>query len=156
MEKGRYTGHRVDFTEFAVSRFIPHLFVNSLRVSYGCGATALALLTGRHPAAISLVNRNAHYSDKFMLRFLHTYGFSTVKLTLCNVSTARNKVGNGHVLLLTQLLKQNEGTWGVLFEEMYYHNFQILQLSSLSFVNRPILSAYVINHRKWQSIENEA
>lgn len=49
LAKGSYKGRRVDFAGYAVSCFTPHLFCGEFRKTLGCGAAALALLTGVSP-----------------------------------------------------------------------------------------------------------
>lgn len=49
-----------------------------------------------------------------------------------------------------QLFRKNEGTWGVIFDEVYYHNFDLYRLQALSFLDKPILSAYVIWPPLWR------
>jgi hypothetical protein len=150
VEKGSYRGRRVDFSNYAASFFNPYLFSGSARSVVGCGASALALLTGTAPEAIAKKNRGAHYSDGFMVRFLRDQRFRVLRLTLCNLSAATPKIGTAHVVLLSQLFRRNEGTWGVIFNWTYYHNFQNYALDALSFLNKPILSAYLVAHPKWQ------
>jgi hypothetical protein len=53
-------------------------------------------------------------------------------------------------VLISQLFRPNEGTWGVIFNWTYYHNFPSYALDALSFLNKPILSAYLVAHPKWQ------
>ncbi len=155
MDKGSYTGRRVDFTKFAASFFNPYLFAGFRRSNLGCGASALALLTGVAPEVIAAKNGSAHYSDRFMVRSLRIHGFSVLRLTLCNVSAAQSNLGREHVILLSQLIRKNEGTWGVVFGGAYYHNFDIYTLETLSFLNKPVLSAYLLIHRMWRPNEME-
>jgi len=151
MEKGTYKGHRVDFKKYAVSRFTPHLFCGSHNSLAGCGACALSLLTGTPPGTIAKKNGNLnHYADDFMVRLLRQQQFKVLELTQCNLSAARNYIGSEHVVLLSQLFKRNEATWGVIFQGLYYHNFYVYGLSELSLLNKPVLSAYVILHPKWR------
>jgi hypothetical protein len=149
MEKGRYTGRRVDFSAYAVSCFKPHLF--QVRAGLGCGATALALLTGATPDQIALRNGSKHYSDRFMRRFLREHGFELLLLTQCRVSAALTRIGAGHVVLVSQLILRNEGTWGVFYNNFFFHNFDIYSVDALSCVNKPILSAYLVTHPRWRS-----
>jgi hypothetical protein len=151
VEKGSYRGRRADFSNYAASFFNPYLFSGTARSVIGCGASALALLTGAAPEGIAKINRRAHYSDGFMVRFLRDRKFSVLQLTLCNLSAATPKIGTSHVLLLSQLFRPNEGTWGVIFNGTYYHNFQSYSLDALSFLNKPILSAYLVVHPKWRA-----
>ncbi len=148
--KGRYTRHRVDFTRYSVAFFTPHLFAAPGRSGAGCGATALSLLTGVPPQIIRAINGQAHYPDHFMRTFLKKRGFLVVPLTICNISSAKTRLGDRHVVLISQLFTRNEATWGVIFNSMYYHNFEIYALEALSFLNKPILTAYVVSHVKWR------
>jgi hypothetical protein len=150
VEKGYYKGRRVDFSKFAASCFNPFLFAGSARSRLGCGASALALLTGTAPEAIIAKKRGTHYSDDFMMRFLRGKGFRVLLLTLCNLSSATANIGAAHVLLISQLFRKNEGTWGVIFNGLYYHNFESYLLETLCFINKPILSAYLVAHPRWQ------
>jgi hypothetical protein len=150
VEKGSYKGRRVDFSKFAASCFNPFLFAGSARSRLGCGASALALLTGTAPETITAKKRGTHYSDDFMMRFLRGRGFRVLLLTLCNLSSATADIGASHVLLVSQLFRKNEGTWGVIFNGLYYHNFESYLLGTLCFINKPILSAYLVAHPKWQ------
>ena len=148
MEKGSYIGRRVDFAKYATSCFTPHLFARTTRM--GCGACALALLTGVPPEVIVRKNNSPHYSDEFVVRFLRKREFSVLPLTLCNVSTSKSPIANFHVLLLSQLITRNEATWLVLHNELCYHGFDVYNATILSFVNKPVLTAYLLVHPKWR------
>lgn len=143
-------GRRADFGPFAASVFAPHLFCGSVRSQLGCGASALALLTGVPPEIISSQNGRAHYSDAFMVRFLKTRKFRTLQLTPRLISGAASKISMDHVLLISQLFRHDEGTWRVVFGDFYFHNFEPYSLSNLAFLNKPILSAYLVIHPKWR------
>jgi hypothetical protein len=150
VEKGSYTGRRGDFKKYAASLFNPYLFAD-LKSHYGCGATALALLTGVHPSHIARKNGGADYPDQFVVRFLRARGFSVLPLTWCRVSEAKSPVGPTHVILLSQLFRENEATWGVIFNCFYYHNFEIYSLETLSLLNKPVLTAYLVSTPRWKS-----
>jgi hypothetical protein len=66
------------------------------------------------------------------------------------VAGAKTKIGPDYVLLVSQLIRPAEGTWGVVFEDFYYHNFESYALSALAFLNKPLLSVYIVFHPKWQ------
>jgi hypothetical protein len=72
-----------------------------------------------------------------------------------SVCGAKNRLGSDHVLLLSQLFTSLEGTWGVIHGNAYYHNFDMYELSALAFVNKPILSAYVVVHPAWRLTQTE-
>jgi hypothetical protein len=140
----------VEFSNYAASCFNPFLFNAAKHSVSGCGASALALLTGIQPANFVVKNHDDHYSDEFMLRSLRRYGFRILRLTQCNLSQATAGVNASHVLLLSQLFRENEATWIVLFNSVCYHNFDVYSLEALSFLNKPLLSAYLVFHPNWQ------
>ena len=151
MEQGVYTGRRVDYGRYAAAVFTPYFFSSNIRALMGCGASALALLTGILPEVIARQNQNrAHYADAFMVRFLCRRGFTVLPLTQCSVSASDSTLGQSHVVLLSQLFRKNEATWGVVFGGVYYHNFDINYLDAFSFLNKPILSAYLLSHPNWR------
>jgi len=116
----------------------------------GCGATALALLTGTPPATIAARNRNVHYPDKFMVRFLRQKQFVVLELTFCNLTLAQSELSSENVLLVSQLFAKNLATWGVIFQGMFYHGFRSYTLDSLSLLSKPLLSAYAVVHPRWR------
>lgn len=150
MDKGTYTGRRVDFARYATSCFTPFLFYDREHALSGCGASALGLLTGLPPA--NFAAKDTHYSDGFMLRCLRRHGFLVLRLTQCNLTQTTAGVNSGHVLLLSQLFRENEATWIVLHNSICYHNFDAYSLEALTFINKPLLSAYALCHPKWQMI----
>ena len=139
----------MDFASYATSCFNPFLFSAADGLS-GCGASALGLLTGIPPANFAAKMPDKHYPDEFMLRSLRRLGFRVLRLTQCNLSQHTSGVNSRHVLLLSQLFQENEATWIVLFNGVCYHNFDVYSLEGLSFLNKPLLSAYVVFHPKWQ------
>ena len=155
VETGTYKRRRVDFNEYAASCFRPYLFSGYAQRRQGCGASALALLTGVLPDSIALRNGQRHFSDRFMLKILREHGFTVLPLTLCNLSDRVLPVTHNHVILLSQLFKINEATWGVIHDGAYFHNFDIFSLDQLSFINKPNLTAYVVIHRTWQLARND-
>lgn len=144
MEKGKYHGRRVNLLKLASSFFTPCIFAGTTRASLGCGAVALSLMTGNKPEQIALKNKSGHYSDEFMVRYLRRRGYRVLPLTQCLVSTTGGQVRTDHVVLLSQLFRKNEGTWGVLYNEFYWHNYSPYNVDSLSFLNKPILSAILL------------
>lgn len=149
IEAGFYSRRPANLADFVTTFFAPCLFHDERRAGVGCGATALALLTGVTPAIIAMENRSKHYRDKFMTRFLRRQHYRVLKLTMCTISTAKTEINNGHVVLLSQLFRKNEATWGVIHNGLYFHNFVIYSLDSLSMLNKPVLSAYVVVHERW-------
>jgi hypothetical protein len=148
VDKGRYKGRRVDFTPYAVSLFTPHLYFKHEQA--GCGATALALLTGVPSLMVRAANKGKpHYSDSFMISFLRKRKFRIRKLTLCDVSHAVKPVGFNYVLLLSQLVAKNECTWVVIYRGVCWHNCDTYFLDAQGLLNKPAISAYLVWHPRW-------
>ena len=143
----------MNFSRYAASCFTPHLFAGTFGAQAGCGACALALLTGTAPEIIAKENGGRHYPDRFMLRFLRQRGFEIQGLTPRKIVAADGTIGRDHILLLSQMFCPNEATWGVIFGGMFYHNFEIYTVDCLSFFNKPVLSAYLVVHPQWRLAE---
>jgi hypothetical protein len=141
---------RVDFSPYAASVIILHLFQEPFATTIGCGASALALLTGEAPEGIVALNGRPHYSDRFMLRFLRARGFRLRRLCPQVVTRAKRPIGEKHVILVSQLFKPEEGTWGVVFGGRFYHHFEAYSFDSLSLLNKPLMSAYLVTHDRWR------
>jgi hypothetical protein len=151
VEKGSYNGRRLDCESYAASCFRPYLFGDDQRARYGCGASALALLTGAFPEKIALKNDSPHYSDRFMVRFLRHHGFEVQLLTQSNIANALSPIGKKNPLLLSQMFRKREATWGVIYNSTYYHNFQIYYLETLTLIKKPIVTAYLVRHPSWRN-----
>ena len=150
MENGSYTARRVNFADYAAAFFNPFLFTADWRARLGCGASALSLLTGVLPEKVARENGDPHYSDAFMISFLRRRHYLVKELTLCRMSDGVGSIGRSHVILLSQLIRRNEATWGVIFNATYYHNFEWYTLDTLSLLNKPVVSAYLVLHPKWR------
>jgi hypothetical protein len=158
MENGTYGGGNTDFTNLVMDRFSAHLFDQKTYESVGCGANALALLTGENPKVFLKNNkRKSHYSDSFMIRNLRKYGYKVFKINKCNL-TFRNKgnalyysLNNNHLLLVSHLLKRNEATWIVHWNDIQYHNFELNKSTFWQIVNFPISTAYVLYKDEWST-----
>ncbi len=143
-----------DLEHFRVRHFAPHLY-DSIYAHCGCGAIALATLTGENPAFIQNPNKRNkdHWSDSFVVSFLKKREYQ-VKL-LDKKTLLRDEifssVTNKHVLLVSHWLNKKNASWAVISHGCYYyHNFEVLPLVPLEFVNRPILTAYAVFHEKWK------
>lgn len=156
METGFYIDKRINFDSFAINKFTPYIYDPYVHVSVPCGCSALALLTGVNPFHISALNKSKdHTSDKFMLDFLKSNGFKIAKLTQCSVSNnitrvLENKIKYYHVLLVSQLVLRNEASWSVINDQYIYHNFLVNLLKPLEFLNRPVLTSYLLFHKKYK------
>jgi hypothetical protein len=151
MDKGSNGGRRLNFEQYKAYCFHPFLFTNEVRGDFGCGASALALLTGALPEEIARKNKSPHYADRFMVGFLRDHGFRVQRLTQSNIAAASSDIEKNHVLLLSQMIWRGEATWGVIHNGWYYHNFQIYFTNSLTLIRKPVVSAYLIGHTTWRN-----
>ena len=152
MRIGKYSRKKIDARKFEVHKFVPFLFDTGTYGSTACGSSALALLTGHNPLLVSRETKfKNHCSDQTIINYLKKYGFHILELTQSNVSNntsdfLRDQIKPYHVVLLSQLVKKAEATWCVLYNNLLYHNFEIIKINYLEFINRPINTAYLINH----------
>jgi len=153
MAKKHNQGRRADFEPFAASFFAPHLYTGIDRARVGCGAGALALITGIPPESVDAEHVGNHYADSFMVRFLKRRGYRVLNLSPLSIVGAHSRISADHVVLISQLFRRYEATWGVIFGSTYYHNFDSYSLSGLAFLNKPILSAYLVIHPTWRIAE---
>lgn len=149
MRSGTYRSKPIDFTKFEAGRFVPFLFERQTFEQFGCGYCAMALLTGISPIRLRAQFKENHVSDKRIVRFLQDNEFSIVELTKANVTQTFAPLKSYHVILFSQLLLKGEATWCVLHDGFCYHNFDIRLIKSLEFVNRPLLSMYLVWHPRY-------
>lgn len=148
MDHGSYR-KKVKFEAFKSEKFVPHLFGPQATLS-GCGATALGLLTGVNPLHLP---RKKDWSSRFMIGFLHKYGFETAKLTKCNLTvfnTTTYPIGSRHVALVAIKLIKHQASWIVVHNYKTYHNFEINDFNPYELMNHPIVSMYLITHPSWK------
>ena len=158
MENGRYGNANTDFRKLVLEE-VPFTMFDGYKFGLtGCGANALALLTGVHPLKVLKANKNRnHYSEGFMVRFLRKHGIRAFKVTKCNL-TGRTKntdqslygyIGPNNLLLTCQLLKRNEASWFVYWNGYLYHNFDVERAAFSSLLNFPLINTYVLHCPKW-------
>jgi hypothetical protein len=150
MEDGTY--RKINFGLFNIDKFTPHLF--SHVSNYGCGATALSLLIGKHPDEFPTKD---HWTTRYMLECLRKHGFKTAKLTkrsITNVVYPAYPVSRSHVLLLNVKYIKNLGSWLVIYDERIYHNFEIIKFQGYELLNHPIVEAFLIVHPSWKAAKD--
>jgi len=154
MEMGDYS-ETIDFNQFFVRKFTPHLYVNL--GYYGCGANTLSLLTGAEPWKVPVACKKQpdHWPDKFMVDFLKLRGFKVARVSKCSVTNLNsdcieNPISDNHVVMMSQLFKKKEASWVVVHNRFLYHNFEIQRTDGLDCLNHPVLSAYLVCHKSWR------
>ncbi len=152
MKLGRYGNGNTKFYKLIVNKLPFHWF-NSINFQYaGCGACALSTLTGVNPQYIK-EKKDGHYSDRFMTSFLRKHKISVYEINQSNLSNKKNweyNINDSHVILTSNLIKKNEATWGILWNNNYIHNFEIQKSNSFHTLNFPILSAYILYSKSWE------
>lgn len=93
-------------------------------------------------------------TDRKMVDALKHTGLEVVPLSVCSVTnrpSLMNLVVEDHVLLISQMFRKNEGSWCVLHKGNIYHNRknETAFFHPLEFINRPILSAYIVWKKEW-------
>lgn len=153
MKTGTYRENGTDFSLYTADVFRPHLF-NSSYADFGCGPCTLSLLTGLPPSQAATKVNPLNTPDDKLLQVLEKYGIEHFGITKCEMTNdpvlVRNQITELHVLLVSQLWRRNEASWGVMYDNIFYHNFRPCGTNVLDFVNRPILSAYVLFNPTWK------
>jgi len=156
METGNYNDYR-KWNNYIVTKFPMYLFDRSIYETVGCGANALALITGNSPWSIRKTNDwKDHYSDEFMLKYLRQHKIKCIKLTKCNLtnkkddSSITNAITDKHVILMSQLVKKAEATWSISIQGLNWHNFSASTMCAFDMISHPLSSAYVLYSPKWK------
>ena len=158
MENGTYGNAITDFRKLTLKKFPASLYNPITFGMNGCGANALSLITGKHPAEIKAKNKHKdHFPDSFMVKYLRNNGVTPFKITKCNLTGRTKKehsdlfgyITNDNLLLVSQLLKKNEASWGVYWGGLWFHNFELSRTDFMSLLNFPIVSAYCLYNPKW-------
>ena len=159
MENGTYGNRNTNFIKYELKKFPASLFSFNEYCSLGCGPNALGLITGEDPAEIFKKHNNrTSYSDDLMINFLRKKGFSCFKVTKCNISNKKeinnyliNKLSPKNLLLTCQMIRKNEASWFVSWDNLTFHNFEIVRFNFSDMINNPVISCYVIYNPLWNN-----
>lgn len=153
MKKGNYGNSNTDFQKLKVSK--PN-FTFWNRIDYagkGCGQTALGFLTGEFPKT----KDNTPINDRAMRCFLRRHGISSYEINRSNLTNRRKdekelslKIQDNNVLLVSLVMKKNESSWVVIYNNLMVHNFEITGMSYLYNINYPWRSGYVLFKEEWR------
>ena len=119
--KGQYTSKLINFERYTVPYFNPIPFGG---FSISCGDSIFFLLTGKHLDYPYI--RNDSTSDRIMVSQLRQSGYTVIPLSIAavlNQNHAYNNITKDHVLLLSQLYIRGEGSWSVIYNNLYNSNF---------------------------------
>ncbi len=155
MEYGKYGAGNTKFDKLIVSKFPNFSFDFVKYGAVGCGATALAFITGESPFKIAQKVKNKHYSDRFMLDFLRQHGISCFKVNRANLTNSPNqliehKLQDNHVILYSKLISKKECSWFVSWNRYEWHNFRVTAANYYDLLNFPIESCYVLFKKEWK------
>lgn len=155
MKHGNYGPGNTDFKKLQVSKFPLTLWDGVAYGHCGCGATALALITGKNPLKIAekvKISKSGKrsFSDRFMINFLRKNNFSVFEVNKANISNRNewsHSILDNNLVLVSLLTQKKEGSWFVLYNNFLFHNFQISKANYLDFLNFPIESMFVLSKR---------
>lgn len=137
-----------------------HLYDSYAYGLVGCGSTAVSLLTGQNPFEVRKMIKSpiGNCPDTLIRRCLRKFGISSYKVTKANL-TNHNLTDDGklkyhlkddNVLLASQLFKKGEASWGIYWNGLFIHNFEVKTVNVFDILNFPILSAYVLFKPSWK------
>lgn len=151
MLKGRYRRHSVNLMPYRVSRFIPHLYLDAGEC--GCGATAVSLITGDNPFSLNRLNKGKrHFPDKWVVTQLQNRFYTAIPLKWRELNSdgfVAYPIDNRNVVLISQMMFKREASWMVLHNGLVWHNFEPSRIHPYDFLNKPVLTAYVLWHSSW-------
>lgn len=153
MKHGKYGPGNTNFKKLQVSKLPITLWDNIDYEKSGCGATALALLTGKNPKDIALKNGKNHYSDRFMVDFLRKNKISVYEVNRANLTRSkewRHQLSDNNVILYSAHTSKKESSFFVTFNGYLYHNFRISKADYLDFLSFPIDTCYVLFKKEWK------
>jgi len=87
-----------------------------------------------------------------MTSFLRNHNISVYEINQSNLSNNTDwtyNITDQHVILSSNLVKQNEATWGIHWNNTYIHNFTIQKADSFFNTNFPIVTAYILFSKNW-------
>lgn len=138
------------YQSWEIRYFKPFLSSNPLSANFGCGASCLQLLTGIPAYDIKNPNKKdpLHWPDHFIIGFLKKYNFKVHKLNINKITYrirhVHNLITRRHLLLTSQYMYGNVASWFCYFNYCCFHNMEITDVSHFDFVNRPIITAYLL------------
>lgn len=151
MLAGKYKRRSVDLQRYRVARFNPYLYHSV--PDCGCGATAVALLTGMDPVHLTTLNgKKKGYPDRWMVKTLKAKGYTVIPIKWKEINSDRwitYPVSKFHVVLVSQIMSKREASWFVYHNGLCYHNFAAFAPETLDFLNKPSITAYCIWHPHW-------
>lgn len=124
-----------------------------------CGTPILAILTGLSFRTIESHKPNKHWTDSSITKFLRNNGFDVVEVTRNNVTNVyweQFPINERHVILLNIEMDAHEASWFLLHDNILYHNLYKMPFNGYFFLNKPIQSAFILNHQKWRAFEKYA
>jgi hypothetical protein len=150
MKKGRYANWYSDLEAYRSPFFEPFLDYRFSASPGCCGWDAFKTIVGHNP------NRRFGKltTDKLMVEALENSGIHVIPLSVCKVTnrpSLMNLVNEDHVVLISQMFRKDEGSWVILHGGKIFHNCkdETEYFHPLEFINRPILSAYIVWKEKW-------
>jgi hypothetical protein len=159
MKSGSYQKARSfkEIHDLQTLKFRPHIFkgVKHDKLRGTCGTNAFSTLTGLKPVAASelLAPTATHWRDRPMRKALARLGYKTLPVTMCDVTNEKGwikyPIRRFHVLLVSQLMTRNEGSWSVIHRNRVYHNMDEAYLDPLEFLNNPLMTVYIVWNKKW-------
>ena len=148
MERGSYA-KKINFEAFKVTKFTPHIYGKGIYQMCGCGASTLALITGENPLVIA---KKRDWTSRFMCSYLRQRNFKVAKLTERNVTNFKEvsyPIRRNHVILATIKYIKGEASWVIIYNDMLYHNFEIIPFESYELINHPLMTAFLLYHKDW-------
>ena len=153
MTVGQYTKRKSNFKKYIAPNF--PFYQSDLYVTGSCGEDAYYTLTGKTFTKKQQQEYKNELTPKQMLQLLRKNGYTVIPLSICKVTNTKynkiltNTIKENHVVLNRQLMYRGESSWSITTRNLYCHNKYWERPHLTEFINRPIISSYLVWHKKW-------
>jgi hypothetical protein len=129
-----------------------HIFDHEEDGVWGCGACLISLLTGIDPIHLYKKNkkRNPHWPEDLVVDSLKAFGFQVNSVSLNKYGLINPKVVYSSPLVTVQRMNEKDTSYQFIYCGLVWHNFEARPFKALEFIQRPLVSCWLINHKTWK------
>ena len=139
---------KINYSQYKVRKFTPTLYSESY-AAFGCGANLLATILNRHPFSFRSPDKinPDNWPDYYIVGQLKKNGWKVIKLNtleVSNVDYIEDNITKNHIVIMSQHYNKRDASWAICHNNLYIHNFAITRLDNYEFLNRPIITSFLI------------
>jgi len=120
----------------------------------GCGTNALGCITKKPLSEVSsnLPRTQKYWTDTSVKKYLSSLGYQLIPLTINQLisNSSNDRITPFHVLLVSQYVYEDEGTYSVIWNNFQYHSGTVDILGPYEFLRNPFWTGFVVWHPAWE------